>query len=188
VDSRTRVRPNRRDTSMRQWPPRPRLRQLQIARAPWEVTRSAAAKTRDFLPRVKPIRHASLFAAAFDSQRCQRCELRVRRTATQIATINAEMVSFASSRSGVRIPLAPPSVMSRLTFHLCRELTHLCCTRKTASSQCSVADTLAASSSTFGWASRSSWSPGTSVTSSWGATWRQAARALPIMGGVRSAR
>jgi hypothetical protein len=31
---------------MRQWPRRPRLPRLQIPRAPWEVTRSAAAKTR----------------------------------------------------------------------------------------------------------------------------------------------
>jgi hypothetical protein len=51
--------------------------------------------------------YAAVFTTASDDQQSQRSDLRFITQSTQLEAVNAQIVSFASSRSGVRIPLAP---------------------------------------------------------------------------------
>jgi hypothetical protein len=52
--------------------------------------------------------YAAVFPTASDDQQSQLSDLRFIARSTQLEAVNAQVDSFASSRSGVRIPLAPP--------------------------------------------------------------------------------
>jgi len=51
--------------------------------------------------------YAAVFPTASDDQQSQPSDLRFIARSTQFEVVNAQIVSFASSRSGVRFPLAP---------------------------------------------------------------------------------